>query len=316
MNRWQKITVVVVALIASACGGSSGSSTVSDLVAGQVEGADSGDGATATTRNSVLAESDEYDWADSYIEEVLVELRQDEGAAFGCLFIMGWSVEDFMALADEGESDPPETESDFAFEAELNSRGYDWYDMPEGLVRKLISAMKAECVGIVAASDSAPVKEGGGLRPADEVEEEQSRETALDGELGVRIEMDDGLVVLVNSIELDPDYIPGEAWQPTHIVDLRVENPTSEELSTPDISIWCAGSNERGSWYVGSTYEARSLPPGTFEEGLLRVSVPDEDGVVTQECDAPVVRFKQTGIWFSDDPPRHVDYPAPVLPGP
>jgi hypothetical protein len=160
VKHWRKITIVAVAtLIASACGGSSGSSTVSDLGAGQVEETDSNatrsNGAPTTTRNSVLAESNEYDWADSYIEEVLLGMRDDEGAAFGCMFIMGWSVEDVMALADAGETDPPESESDFAFEAELNSRGYDWYDMPEGLVRKLISAMRAECVDIIGASDKA-----------------------------------------------------------------------------------------------------------------------------------------------------------------
>lgn len=150
----------------------------------------------------------------------------------------------------------------------------------------------ADCVAELEALDeTVDVDE---LRPADEVLAERDAADAVVGVVGEPVSMEDGVLVTVLGIEVNPDWVPGEAWQATHLVDVRAENPTGEDSTAPELQLVCTDNPESGSWMASSTYDMYGeLPAGSFIEGQLDLSMPDgpESGVAREDCPALVVEL-------------------------
>ncbi|MFN3215880.1 MAG: hypothetical protein ACE367_05245 [Acidimicrobiales bacterium] len=164
--------------------------------------------------------------------------------------------------------------------------------------------------------EAAPVEPSGEeLRPAEEVVEEQNRSAAIDGALGQRQELDDGVFVTVEDITLFPGRVADQEWQPTHIVTVRVENTSGEVGSVPSMAIRCSNYEEDGGWYSSSTVGiGDEMPAGTFREGEVHLAVPEIDGLAVKDCADPVVRVTGgTGFYLDGDEPTSIDFPAPLF---
>ena len=181
--------------------------------------------------------------------------------------------------------------------------------------KSFVTALAAASVMLVAAACSSGDADGTPdsveLLPADEAIEARERNEAAVGHVGEPVTLDDGVILTINSIEIDPRFA-GRQHEPTHVVDLRVENPTGENVMAPGPELFCAGDTQGGAWYDRrSTYEPfGDLPSESVSEGVLYLSLHSDDGFPPDDCVDPVVRIS------SNTPPYLglVEYPAPPLP--
>jgi hypothetical protein len=332
LGRWPKLGTLALGLgllLASCGGGSSGSPFASS--GGEQQETEEGLRAFLEAVVGAVVEADieaMHALQDANCDSTLEEVREgfQQAQAMSMAFTgmsMGEFVDDFEFEIVEFDAEllTATVESEYGgdnelFEGPAETSEYRFIDGKW--------TTDDECIGAGAQIDSGDADEAippvdlgqseGDLRPADEVLAERDREASDDLELGERFELDDGVVVTVLSVRLNPDYRPGESWQPTHIVDVRAENPTATDSSTPTIEIFCAGGDEGGSSYSGSTFQTYDdLPAGSFAEGELLLAVPENsDGLVVNDCEDPVVRvLASTFFSFDDEAPLTVDYPAP-----
>lgn len=143
---------------------------------------------------------------------------------------------------------------------------------------------------LLAACGAETSAESGELRPAAEVIQEQASDGAIAGEFGQSYELNDGVVVTVNSIE--------SKGVTKRAVNVRVENPTGQDAYTPMMAVYCSNVEEPGDYWSESTIGiGDDLPAGSFREGVLEVSKPNGN------CDDPVFRILGgDGIFIADDP--------------
>lgn len=174
----------------------------------------------------------------------------------------------------------------------------------------------AASVVLVAAACSSGDDTGGTpdsveLLPADEAIAARERNEAAVGSVGEPVTLDDGVVLTINSIEIDPRF-DGRQYEPTHVVDLRAENPTGENVMAPGPELFCAGDIQGGAWYDRrSTYEPfGDLPSESVREGVLYLSLHSDDGFPPDDCVDPVVRISSNTSPYLG----LVEYPAPPLP--
>lgn len=180
-----------------------------------------------------------------------------------------------------------------------------------GLVSAVVSvALVAACSS---GDDDGAAEDSVELGSADETIDGSERDNAVVGVIGEPVTLDDGAVVTIDSIVIDPEFDDGR-WEPTHVIDLRVENPTGEDLMAPGPEMFCAGDDQGGAWYEQSTYEPFSeLPSGSVREGVLYLSLHTDDGFPRDDCVDPVVRVERGGGLVPVDR-MQVEYPAPPLP--
>lgn len=178
--------------------------------------------------------------------------------------------------------------------------------------RSSVVALAASVVLVAAACSSGDdAQDSVELRPADEVIEAWERSESAVGAVGEPVTLDDGVLLTINSIEIDPRFA-GRQHEPTHVVDLRVENPTGENVMAPGPELFCSGDLQGGAWYDRrSTYEPfAELPSESVREGVLYLSLHSDDGFPPDDCVDPVVRISSHTAPYLGQ----VEYPAPSLP--
>ena len=125
---------------------------------------------------------------------------------------------------------------------------------------------------------------------------EDVRAGALAGEpVPMGSEATDGHVIAVVS---NPQT-DGDDLGPWLEVDVRIENPTDEDVQYFNAGIICAGNDEMGGTVQGGTIDSSAgIPAGTFEEGTLLVLLPGDGryGEATPLCETPAaVRIEVIG---------------------
>jgi hypothetical protein len=83
-------------------------------------------------------------------------------------------------------------------------------------------------------------------------------------------------------------------------VEVRVENPSTSSVNAPDLKLICADNDDVFYYMAGSTYppQDRTMPAGTFAEGLIRMQYPEgcddafvEVSPLMSTNRTPIVRF-------------------------
>jgi hypothetical protein len=123
------------------------------------------------------------------------------------------------------------------------------------------------------------------LRPADDVRSEEVLAGGEDVEVGETAELE-GVMLSVSAMTVDDS----DSLGPMVRVDVRSENPTSEELANPTLAIYCTGDPEGGGWQADSTWRFRGpLPAGTFDEGFANLLLPGDSrtGNPVPVCQTP-----------------------------
>ncbi len=136
----------------------------------------------------------------------------------------------------------------------------------------------------------------GGLRPKEEaLAEKIIRDALAVGEAAVLGDLN----VILSSVEPDPS-------SPANVIaKIRVENPTTDTRSAPNIGVVCEG-NKRGEHLFlevsnlviaeDSYFAGEELIPRTFIERRALLSVP-------QGCANGVIQAEWVGAWFGGDLP-------------
>jgi len=117
------------------------------------------------------------------------------------------------------------------------------------------------------------------------------------GVLGEPIELDDGLILTVSAISLNSNYMR-EPWQPTHVVQIQIENPTEHDLASPNFEMYCSNYASSGGWYLDALFDAAGLVLAhTIVEGSIGLSLPEVDGLAVRDCEEPLLRV-ETPYYF------------------
>lgn len=126
---------------------------------------------------------------------------------------------------------------------------------------------------------------------------EVERQTSQKGVLGEPQTLPSGAILTIDAIRLND---PEAEWEPSHLVDIRMDNPTAEALEFVDMRLRCA-ENESDSHFATYGFDT-NLPAGSSREGAVSLSAPDLEGVA-KTCLGPIIRVTDAGFT--------IDYPAP-----
>jgi hypothetical protein len=153
------------------------------------------------------------------------------------------------------------------------------------------------------------------LCSADEEREQNERDSAEDVALGQSVVLE-GIRLTVAEARLVPDLDLTKPYPATHEVVIRVENPDVDDPPTFEWSMRCAGVDQDGAWFFGTTFDPNEpTPPGTFDEGTLLIGPPtDLDGMAVP-CSAAVLRVAPfVAIIVDGEEPPSAEWPLPALP--
>ena len=100
------------------------------------------------------------------------------------------------------------------------------------------------------------------------------------------------VIVTVQSVEIHPDWRPRADRIPALAVSVRAENRSDVAEFTPALAMVCAGDDEEGDWFLGSTYEPSApLPAQSSAQGVIHLGVP-HDGEQVASCPEPMIVVK------------------------
>lgn len=148
-----------------------------------------------------------------------------------------------------------------------------------GVGRRALVVLSA--VGFVAGCGSGDSGGDQVLRPAGDAVAEESASKAVRSEIGepARLTNDLGqdVSIVVRSVELGEGPDGGRRL----IADVRIDNDTDEDQSSPELELWCGDTKQ--PFYSEGTFEWGPMPAGTFLEGTRAFEFPDD-------CDSPELR--------------------------
>ncbi|MDF1705331.1 MAG: hypothetical protein P1U38_11200 [Aeromicrobium sp.] len=164
----------------------------------------------------------------------------------------------------------------------------------------------AAVLALLAFGAGACGNDDGPLRDADDVRSEELAEAASEAAVGEQFELD-GLDMEI--VSLSPGGDESGAWLEAEI---RAENSTDDDLSLPNVDLFCDGDLEGGGWQADSTFDMYAdLPPKTFEEGVLNLVIPGQPRTGEPETECATPAYIEVSPTVSVGQPTVVRIPVP-----